>query len=77
VLTYLRTAEWARSGRATGARDVRLVAINFTERPARIGMPPGNWRVEITTVRPRSNEGQIVSGGLALAADEAIVFRPA
>jgi alpha-glucosidase len=73
VLAYFRTATGLAPGGA--GQDLRLVAVNFSDAPAAIGLPAGSWLIEVTTAT--RSVAAVLAGRLDLEGDEAVILRPA
>jgi alpha-glucosidase len=72
VLAYLRSAAGPTGPNEGG--DVRLVVVNFTDSTRQVDVPPGDWKVDVSTDGSRSSAS--ISRWLSLAADEAVILRP-
>ncbi len=61
-------------------RDVRFVAVNFSDSPSSLDLPPGPWEVELSSARAAADsrwDGPSPSGRIEVGPDEAVILRPA
>ena len=76
--TWLAAGGEVLAYRRNHGEDVRLVAVNISDRSSPLDLPRGYWEAEACSSAGGARPGEpYLNGRIELGPDEAVVFRPA